>query len=160
MLFSATSEPQPATTSGILVTGGSDKIEFEPIIDGPELFNGITFHTDVDWSLSAIPFLARSPDWLSSDFDINSGRFYTKTRLSSVLPPQVFVPPSYSLLSEPSPSATLLTTDTCLHGSLSGCTISSMCVFGSTFAFDGSFTGRCTCAGSEPPLTLHAADTA
>ncbi|KAJ3505730.1 hypothetical protein NMY22_g17479 [Coprinellus aureogranulatus] len=158
--------PSESTTlklHDILVTEECEKIEFEPL--GSGLLDGITFLTDVDWSLSAIPFLDRSKDWLplgsdctgASDISVASDCFVNSSYCSS----RCLLP-----LSLPSPAAdtssTLLMTESfSCAGSPDVCSIAplpTMCIFGSAFAYDGSFTGRCTCMATELPSTGSTSD--
>ncbi|KAJ3550480.1 hypothetical protein NMY22_g462 [Coprinellus aureogranulatus] len=158
-----TSESTTLKLHDILVTEECEKIEFESL--GSGLLDGITFLTDVDWSLSAIPFLDRSKDWLplgsnctgASDMSVASDCFVNSSYCSS----RCLLP-----LSLPSPAAdtssTLLMTESfSCAGSLDVCSIAplpTMCIFGSAFAYDGSFTGRCTCMATELPSTGSTSD--
>ena len=122
------SEPTPTTFASILATEIAEKVEFESL--GPGLLDGFSFTPDVDWSLSAIPFLDRSRDWLTDEAS-TAGSCSSPTRFSSQRSMEI------PLLDDCELDAGFTHHDT-----------ATVCIFGSRFTLDGSYSRRCACSTS------------
>jgi hypothetical protein len=129
--LNTTPETQPNKSTATTPAGILETVETEEIIEferlGPGLLDGISFTADVNWSLSAIPFLDRSRDWFIDEAS-TSGSHSSPSSFLSKRPRET-------------PLLDVCEMDVCStrHD------IATVCILGSRFAFDGSFSRRCAC---------------